>query len=290
MGREKLYRGSLRRKDGVRSFEHGVGYLKRGNMRALGEGKGTITAKVTGTRLSRVKLRIGNTLLDSRCSMGQDGPFFKHAVARVLAWPDQSLAARSKGKTSRRGAGATLDDVCAWLAAQDRADLVSILMEQAMDHDRLRRRFLIHIAKKNSQGPDFDTYKNAIDQQVDVGGGDERDIFDYAAGIEEALEPIEELLKQRRSSEAMEGIMGSVDESHGHIDGLAERLQDIHLKACRKAHPDPEVLARQIFAWELHGNWGAYHGAAKIYKDILGKNELAGSEGNPFERSLHGER
>lgn len=69
--------------------------------------------------------------------------------------------------------------------------------------------------------------------------------------------------------------MGAVDDSDGHLGGLLDRLQDIHLKACRKTRPDPVSLARRLFEWELHGNWGTFHGAAKTYASLLGKKGLA---------------
>jgi uncharacterized Zn finger protein len=45
-----LERGSLRRMAGERSFERGEDYFFNGQVKALAEHEGTITAKVQGTR------------------------------------------------------------------------------------------------------------------------------------------------------------------------------------------------------------------------------------------------
>jgi uncharacterized Zn finger protein len=69
--------------------------------------------------------------------------------------------------------------------------------------------------------------------------------------------------------------MGSVDDSNGEMGGILERLQDLHHKACRKAKPDPEALARRLFEWELRTHYDTFYGAAAIYADVLGKKGLA---------------
>ena len=178
-----------------------------------------------------------------------------------------------------------MEDVRACLLSQDKSTLAGMLMEQAMDDDKLRRRLLLTVAKKSARGADLDTYRKAIDQAVNEEVEDYKDVFDYASGIGEGIDSIEELLKEGRASEALElseyafqaveGAMGSVDDSDGHVGGLLERLQDIHLKACRKAKPDPVALAGRLFEWELRGNWGAFHGAAKTYASLLGNKGMA---------------
>jgi hypothetical protein len=111
-------------------------------------------------------------------------------------------------------------------------------------------------ARKGPKGLDVATYRRAIDEAVDAGGFvDYRDAYDYARGIEEAVD--------------------SVDDSDGHMGGILERLQEIHHKACKKAKPDPEALARRLFEWELRTDWDTFHGAAQTYERILGAKGLA---------------
>ncbi len=119
-----------------------------------------------------------------------------------------------------------------------------------------RQRLLMMAAKKGAKGLDVSTYRQVIDEAVDVDGFvDYRGAYDYARGIEEAVDAVEELLKEGHAAEAIElaehalraveEAVGSVDDSDGHMGGILERLQEIHRKACKKAKPDPEALARQ---------------------------------------------
>ena len=73
---------------GARSFERGEDYFLNGQVKALTEDEGTITAKVQGTRPYRVELWIEEDDLEYSCTcpVGADGEFCKHCVAVGLAW------------------------------------------------------------------------------------------------------------------------------------------------------------------------------------------------------------
>lgn len=73
----------------------------------------------------------------------------------------------------------------------------------------------------------------------------------------------------------VEHAIETVDDSDGEMGGLLERLQEIHLAACRAARPDPEELAARLFAWELGDEWDVFHGAPETYADVLGVAGLA---------------
>ena len=81
--------------------------------------------------------------------------------------------------------GVTMDDVRAYLLGQDQSALVEMLVEQAMEDDRLRQRLLMKAAKKGSKGIDLITFRRAIDEAVEV---DEfvnyRSAYEYASGID----------------------------------------------------------------------------------------------------------
>jgi hypothetical protein len=114
---------------------------------------------------------------------------------------------------------------------------------------------------------------------------DYRSAYDYAHGIEEAIDSVEELLKEGHPAEvielaehalkAVEQAMGSVDDSDGYMGDLLVQLQDLHHKACKKAKPDPEALARRLFEWELRTDYDTFYGVAETYASILGKKGLA---------------
>jgi len=57
-------------------------------------------------------------------------------------------------------------------------------------------------------------------------------------------------------------------------DGLA-RLQDLHHKACKKAKPEPEALARRLFEWDLRTDYDTFYGATETYAAVLGRKGLA---------------
>jgi len=182
--------------------------------------------------------------------------------------------------------GVTMEDVRTYLAGQDKTALVNMLMEQTVDHDRLRQRLLMRAAKRGPRGLDIATYRRAIDDAVDQGGFvDYHEAYDYARGIDEAIDAIEEILKEGHAAEvielaehaleAVEAAIGSVDDSDGNLGGVLERLQELHHKACKKARPDAEALARRLFEWELGTDYDVFHGAAATYADVLGKKGLA---------------
>src|SRR5437870_2362146 len=281
-----LERGTLRRMAGARSFERGEDYFLNGQVKALAEHEGTITAKVQGTQPYRVELWIEEDDLEYSCTcpVGADGEFCKHCVAVGLAWIEAGqpkLPGKGKAPLS-----VTMDDVRIYLLGQDKNALVEMLVDRAMKDDRLRQSLVIKAAKKSSKGLDLATYRRAIDDAVEPDGFvDYRSAYDYAHGIEEAIDSVEELLKEGHPVEvielaehalkAVEEAMGSVDDSDGYMGGILQRLQDLHHKACRKGKPDPEALARRLFEWELRTDYDTFYGAAATYADLLGKKGVA---------------
>ena len=271
---------------GAGSFERGENYFLGRQVKAMNEEEGTITAKVQGTRPYRVKLWIEKGDLEYSCScpVGADGEFCKHCVAVGLTWL-QSKDPKESEK-GRPAPGVTMDDVRAHLLEQDKTALVDVLMEHAMEDDRLRQRLSMKAAKKGSKALDLVTYRRAIDEAVESDGlVDYRSAYQYASGIEQAIDSIAELLKEgfgtevielaEHALEAVEEAMGSVDDSDGYMGGILERLQDLHCKACKKAEPNPEALARRLFEWEMRTDYDTFYGASERYAGVLGEKGLA---------------
>lgn len=147
-----LERSNLCRISGAAYFERGEDYFVNGQVSAITEEKGTITAKVRGTYSYRVKLWIEKQGLEYSCScpVGAEREFCKHCVAVGLAWVESR-----KQKTSEErqpGAAVSMDDVRAHLLGQDKHALVEMLVDRAMEDDRLRQRLLIKAAEKSSRG------------------------------------------------------------------------------------------------------------------------------------------
>ncbi len=280
---------TLRKLASAPSIERGMAYFANGHVHALTENAGTLTAKVHGTHLYRVRLWVADGQLDYRCScpVGQDGEFCKHCVATALAWttPDKTRATRIAKKTSR-SATVTMDDVKTYLTRQDKSALVQMLVQYAKDDDELRQRLFIRAAKGSKKGLDVSAYRDAIDAALDTG-----DFVDYGAaygfsdGINEVIDSIDELLREGWPAEvidlteyALAGVSQSieyVDDSDGLLGEILVRLQDLHLAACAKARPDPEALAKRLLAWELQSQCDIFYGASATYATVLGAKGLA---------------
>ena len=281
-----LERNALRRIAGARSFERGEDYFLNGQVKALVEEAGTITAKVHGTHPYRVELWIEADDLEYACTcpVGADGEFCKHCVAVGLTWLENIEQKNSeKGK---QASTVTMKDVRTYLSGEDKSVLVGMLVDHAMEDDRLRQRLLMKAAKKGSKGIDLITFRRAIDEAVEVDGFvNYRSAYEYASGIDEVIDSVEEVLKEGYADEvielaehalgAVEEAMGSVDDSDGNMGGILERLQELHHKACRKAKPEPEALARRLFQWELRTDYDTFYGASETYAGVLGKKGLA---------------
>jgi uncharacterized Zn finger protein len=241
---------------------------------------------VLGTRPYRVELWIEEDDLEYSCTcpMGADGEFCKHCVAVGLKWleaGEPKFSEKSKGPPA-----VTMEDVRNYLLEQDKDALVEVLVDRAMEDDRLRQSPFVKAAKKVSKGLDLASYRRAIDDVVEPDEFvDYRRAYDYAHGIEEVIDSVEELLQEGHPAEvielaeyaleAVEKAIGSVDDSDGNMGGILERLQDLHHRACKKAKPDAEALARRLFEWELRTGYDTFYGASETYADALGKKGLA---------------
>jgi hypothetical protein len=180
----------------------------------------------------------------------------------------------------------TMDDVRAYLRGLGTDALVDLVTDHAQQNERLQRRLLLEAAKKRPTGPDLATYRASIDHAVEIRGFvDFRSSYLHARGIEDTIDAIERLLKDRHATavidlteyalNAVERALGSVDDSDGQLGDILRHLQDIHLAACKQAKPDPEALARRLFEWELRTDWDTFFGAVDTYAPVLGEKGLA---------------
>lgn len=282
-----LDRSNLRRMAGAASFERGEDYFANDQVKRLSEEDGVLAARVQGTYPYRVKLWLDGKDLDYSCTcpVGADGEFCKHCVAVGLAWLEGSRRNLPSGK-AEKPAVVTKDDVRAYLKGQDKDALVDMLVEHAARDERLGQRLFLKTAKNTAKGINLASYRRAIDEAVESDGFVRyRDAYSYTQGIDEVIDSIEELLKEGNPAAvidlaeyalvAVESAMGSIDDSAGHMGSILERLQELHLKACKKAKPDPESLARRLFGWELRTDYDTFYGAAETYGGVLGEKGLA---------------
>ncbi len=258
-----------------------------------------IFAKVWGTRDYRVRLWVegGEVQGECSCPMGDAYVFCKHCVAVGLAYleggtddvDEEGESASPKAKGRRRKAArprVTLDDVRRYLAGQNKTKLVEIIVRQATEDDRLRESLFMKVARDRPEGPDVATFREAIDNATDTGGFvDYHSAYGFARGIDEVVTSIADLLEDGHADATIElaehalarceDALGAMDDSDGEMTGIIERLGELHHAACVVAKPDPEALARRLFAWELKTDWDTFYGAAEGYADVLGQAGLA---------------
>ena len=95
-----------------------------------------------------------------------DGAFCKHCVAVGLAWLEGAPS---------ENAGVSVDEVRSYLEEHNKDVLVRIVMDQAMEDERLRERLLLRTARTGGGSPDVAVFRRAIDGAVEPLG----DYWDY---------------------------------------------------------------------------------------------------------------
>jgi uncharacterized Zn finger protein len=174
----------------------------------------------------------------------------------------------------------------AFLLGLDQAELVSLVIEQADEDERLHRRLTLRAAHATPEPADPAVWRGALEDALAT---DDyvayREAHAYASGVEEVIESLEELLRAGQADSVIqlaehgvaevEQSLEHIDDSDGWMGGLLDRLQELHLEACRRARPDPEDLAERLFEAEMESSFHAFHGAAFTYADILGEAGLA---------------
>jgi len=258
------------------SFERGLDYFNRGKVVRLIEHGNTVTAKVSGTAVYEVRLSAVADGLEFNCScpVGGGGDFCKHCVAVALAWLENRSRKTHGGEGSVEDPAplVTLDDLRPWLLKQPPETLADLLLSAA-EHDV-------------SKGIDFAAYRASITRATATPGFvSYHEAYGFACGVREAITPLEELLAGGYADEVVklaehalkrvEKALGETDDSDGGLGGVLEHLQDIHLKACLAAKPDPEVLVERLFDWEIHGDGDVFYGAVEKYATVLGEKGRA---------------
>ena len=277
----------LRRLAGERSFGRGEAYFADGAVRSLKRRAGGIKAVVVGTRTYRVRLRVEDGALDYDCTcpVGRDGAFCKHCVAVGLAWRADEGGGEATSRDDQPPPFSE-DDLRDYLAGLNKEDLVALLLDRAQEDERLHRGLMVRAAHGTPANADLRVWKDALDDALETGGFVHyREAYDYASGVEEVIESLEDLLRAGQAKgvielaehglEAVEQCLENVDDSDGWMGGHLDRLQELHLEACRQARPDPVDLAERLFEWEMATDFDTFYKAAAVYAEILGEAGLA---------------
>ena len=268
-------------------FDRGEAYFADDRVLSLVEHSGKLTASVSGTEDYVVIFSVRDNALDYDCScpVGADGGFCKHCVAAGLAWLANGGANPQKPKTAETPV-ITLDHARVWLGEQEKAALIQMLLDQAATDAHLCERLLLQAAKAAGGGANVAAIRKALDRATRTGGFVEyRAAYGFSCGIDQVVDSIAELLEAGCAAEVIElteHALGKVeqailhmDDSDGNMGDILQRLQDLHLEACRKAKPDPVTLAERLFAWEMRAEFDTFYGAANTYAELLGERGLA---------------
>jgi uncharacterized Zn finger protein len=277
----------IRRLAGGRYYQRGLDYFQRGLVSSLEESGNGVRSIVIGTERYTVLLTAKAQTLDFRCDcpIGRDGEFCKHCVATALAWLHGQVAAN----TEKKGGAATEvtdEDVAQALRAQDKEALIKFLLHWSERDEALRERLMHLAAGRKGSGVVIAQVRKSLEQAIRIRGFvDYQGMPRYAAGVEVALEAVEELLKSGQAGGMVDlceagvrrlvAAIENTDDSDGYMGGLMERLQDLHLKACEEAQPDPEALAAKLFFFELNAEYGEWSRSAEKYTHLLGEKGLA---------------
>ncbi|MHB1981125.1 MAG: SWIM zinc finger family protein [Sulfobacillus sp.] len=272
----------MRTTAGSRSFERGQEYAAHGRVKKLRTTDSTAQATVHGSHPYQVRLWVegGEAAFSCSCPVGSEGHFCKHAVAVALLVTDPQTA---QGHPD----AAPEVDVRAYLASLDHGDLIELVLTLAATSDLAANHLYLDAARKGSQPPAVEVFIDAIDQAFATDGFvSYQETYAYVDRIRATIDTLGYLLEDGQAAmvvrlaehalEQAEGAIESIDDSDGHLGEIATVLQDLHLKACRKARPDPSQLAARLFDWELHGgDLDVFSGAAQTYASVLGEQGLA---------------
>jgi len=300
--KELITRSNLMALAGGRSFGRGEDYFESGLVGPITVKSNSISAKVRGTHTYETRLKIIPAPQDKirlgfscSCPVGRDGDFCKHCVALGLAWiektdnldEDASAGSKLSGRTLPRQKEISLKDIRIWLEGQESKFILDMLMGQVKSDSRLHEDLTLRIAKEKAGGLDISAYRRAVRAAFHTHGFiDYRDMYEYAEGVNEAINSIERLYKEGFAEEAIRLseyafeqavlALGNTDDSDGHFGDFCERLGEVHFAACRSACPDPIELAGRLFTFEMmDSDLDIFYGAAETYKKILGKQGLA---------------
>lgn len=270
----------LRAAAGPRSFERGLAYTDAVTNLEITDGEASAT--VHGTDAYRVVLATddGDGLWgECDCPYGIDGNFCKHCVALglVLLRRSGELPVLKAATQSRH------QSLNAWLNAQSKEQLLALVHEQLAQDHGLRRRLELRAATADA---DVDTVRARIRDLLDTsafsryGYVEYADAVAYSDQVGEAVAAIRALVRSGRAEQAVDvaretvGVLAAayenVDDSDGHLGGIADDLGEAHLEACRAARPDPQQTAAWLFRHLTGENSHLPEIDISEYHDVLG--------------------
>lgn len=273
---------ALRAAAGAKIFARGVEYHQDGLVELIGLRTGHAVADVHGTDTYRTELfsRHGDITGSCTCPAIDEWGFCKHLVAVGLAANGVGTAGISEA--AERDAG-----LRASLRAGGIEPLIDLILELAAEDRILRQRLELAAAPAAEDDEALlRRLKKTITEATRIREHlSYRDVRKWTRGVEQAVNPIERLVREKRADlalkvlahffERMDQAMLSLDDSDGHAGAAYGRACELHLEACRLAKPDPVGLANELFAREISAVWDFFHNAHETYGKMLGREGRA---------------
>ncbi len=173
-----------------------------------------------------------------------------------------------------------MNPLSTWLQTQTQAQLVELIEAQCeMDGD-FRNHLRLHAAAAQP-AQNMEEIKRSIHNAFWIEDFvDWRGVGSYTSNIDPVIETLNELLKKGEAEcvaelveEAFECWAEAANNIHddGEMGMISDELHELHLRACRKAKPDPEVLAEDLFLTAFFSEWSIFSTAYSTYARIWGK-------------------
>ncbi len=274
----------VRRMAGPLAYARGADFAAFGHVESLTERGDTLKAVIRGPQRQSVVLTAADGLLDYECDCeaGASGTFCMHCAATALAW----LAAGAK-KVPKRGAPKplTLADAAKVLQDEEKDAIVQLVLEWANEDVRVRDKLILFASSRTGPQATAAVLAGAFKKAVAVRGRVPRKAaISWAQGANLVVNQIEKMLLDG-SPAAVIGVCESaladlsdygtfIDDTEGLIDGLRERLEDFHYRACLEAPPDPAALGARFLRFELSCRFGVFANSLSKYADLLGSDGL----------------
>ncbi len=258
-------------------FARGVEYKEEGQVEIVSMDRSRVLARVIGSEIYRCELEGAGKNFSGSCSCPafSDRGFCKHLVATALA-------ANDLGPEAADQAANRLSRICEHLRGKGIEPLIDMIVNLAEnDPDLLHSLELASAVEMADDHTLLAQLKKAITEATRTHGYIEyRETRAWAERIKLLLDQIAHLIAGSRAElvlrlldhffACMDQALQSMDDSNGEGGAAYAKACEIHLAACRKARPDPVVLARALFERETLSEWDFFNGASETYADVLG--------------------
>lgn len=278
----------IRRLAGPQAYQRGTDYFSHNHVLSCEWCTETLRAVVRGSQEYVVEFTAEDGILDYKCdcSVGGEGAFCKHCVAAALYWLSRQKAEKKTGKQARGPKKVNLAEAAKILLNEDKDALVQFIMGWAKDDRRFREHVLLHAARRIGPDAAVEAARSVFAKAVRVPGYlSQRETVAYVRGVQKAIDSIEQLLADGQAAAGIElsdwaldslvNAADSLDDSGSRSTELVTRLENIHLKACTEARPDPRTLAKRLFDWKLDMRGEFFTEAISNYGGILGPEGVA---------------